>query len=105
MNALMTFPQNNAVVPRWFGIVGDNGFCVTRHEFRIIEAIRLIKNISIKEFFDENSAKQRVYYTYTSRFMSRNFNFGIQPQVPIGVPAELVWIDPDFEAREGKRNN
>lgn len=88
---------------RWFSIVGNNGMCITTYEYRMIEAIRKLIMVTVMEFDNAESARGYAYSAYAGRFFMRNNHLGVVPQLPIHFPAECLWIDPDFEAREGNR--
>lgn len=100
--------KNNVVMAntngsRWFSIVGNNGMCITAQEFRLLEAIRKLTLVTVMEFSDTESARGYAYAAYLGRFFMRNNHLGIVPQLPLNLPAECLWMDPDYEAREGNR--
>ena len=103
MNDIVNF-ANEGTQPRWFAVVGNNGVCITTQEFRLIEALRALKCVAIMEFIDEGRARQYVYAAYVSRFFMRNSHLGITPSMPIHLPAEVVWVEEDYETREGNYN-
>ena len=104
MEHQMTEVANSTTIEnRWFAIVGNNGMCITEQEFRLIEAIRALKMVAVMEFGTEGAARTYVYAAYNGRFVMRNNHLGIAPQMPVHLPAECLWVDPDYEAREGER--
>ena len=89
---------------RYWSIVGDNGFGMACHEAVLIEGIRKFRNVSIMEFPSEELARRYAYAAYFCRFVMRNAQSGISPKIPVNLPMNQLFIDPDFEAREGNRH-
>lgn len=85
---------------RCFSITGDNGMCITFQETHLIEAIRALINVEITECSNEIEARSLAYRTYTSRFLMRNNAYGVPPELPVSLPAELLWIDKNYKDRE-----
>lgn len=96
--------MNEMKQDRWFAVCGDNGFAFTTQEFVIVSGIRKLRNVSIMEFQNRELASYYARAAYVSRFMMRNYSLAIAPQIIINQPADYLWIDPDFEAREGGKN-
>lgn len=95
--------QLNSAMPmptRYFAIVGANGVCVTSQEFMLVEATRKLFNVQITEFPDAEMARSFVYKTYCGNFFARNYHLGITMTIPMALPTEFLWIDPDYENRE-----
>lgn len=89
------------VEDRYWSLVGDNGFGITCFDAIVLEAIQRFRNISIMEMPSEETARQYAYTAYYSRFVMRNFMSGAQPKIPVNLPLDVLFFDPDFEEREG----
>lgn len=89
---------------RYWSIVGDNGFGVVSHEAVLIEGVRKFGNVSIMELPSEEMARRYAYAAYYSRFVMRNAQCGISAKMPVNLPINQLFIDPDFEEREGNRH-
>ena len=97
---LMQSPIAPMTASRYFGIVGTNGVCVTGQEYTLIEATRKLFNVQIAEFPDAEMARSFVYKTYCGNFFARNYHLGVSMSIPLNLPTEFLWIDPDYEKRE-----
>lgn len=92
---------NVQVMPeRWFSNVGDNGMCITTQEIHLVEAIRMLIRVEMTECPNETIARNMAYQKYVSRFFMRNNAYGVQPELPVNLPAEMIWIDKNYEKRE-----
>ena len=85
---------------RYFAAVETNGVCVTGQEYMLIEATRKLFNVQIAEFPDAEMAKSFVYKTYCGNFFARNYYLGVSMSIPLNLPTEFLWIDPDYDKRE-----
>lgn len=86
---------------RYFAIVGDDGFCYTNAIGVVMEAFNKMHNVSIMEFSNGTTAYQYAVCAYCSRFFMRNFKQSIPPCVPLNLPINALFIDENFQAREG----
>lgn len=91
------------VEERYWAIVGDNGFGITCFDGIVLDAIQRFRNISVMEMPSEETARQYAYAAYYSRFVMRNFMNGAQAKMPVNLPLDFLFFDPDFEEREGNR--
>ena len=88
---------------RYWALVGDNGFGITCFDGIVLDAIQRFRNISIMEMPSEEAARRYAYAAYYCRFVMRNFMNGAQAKIPVNLPLDFLFFDPDFEAREGNR--
>lgn len=88
---------------RYWALVGDNGFGITCFDGIVLDAVQRFHNISIMEMPSEEIARQYAYAAYYSRFVMRNFMNGAQAKMPVNLPLDYLFFDPDFEEREGTR--
>lgn len=88
---------------RYWAIVGDNGFGITCFDGVVLEAIQRFRNLSVMEFSTEEMARRYAFAAYYNRFIMRNFMAGAPPKIPVNLPLDCLFFDPDFEAREGNR--
>lgn len=88
---------------RFWSLVGDNGFGITCFDGIVLDAIQRFRNISIMEMPSEEAARRYAYAAYYCRFVMRNFMNGAQAKIPVNLPLDVLFFDPDFEAREGNR--
>ena len=86
---------------RYFAIVGDEGFTYTNSIGVVMEAFGKLNNVSIMELSNETLAYQYAMCSYCGRFMMRNFEQSVQPCVPLNLPLNALFIDENFQAREG----
>ena len=86
---------------RWFALVGDNGMGFTSSEGVVIEGIQKLRNVTIFQMPSAEAAKNYAYAAYISRFMMRNYALGVNPLVPVNLPADCIFYDQDFAKREG----
>lgn len=91
------------VEERYWAIVGDNGFGITCFDGVVLEAIQRFRNLSVMEFSTEEMARRYAFAAYYNRFVMRNFMAGAPPKIPVNLPLDCLFFDPDFEAREGNR--
>lgn len=90
---------------RYFAIVGDEGFTYTNSIGVVMEAFGKLNNVSIMELTNETMAYQYAVCAYVNRFMMRNFTYAVQPIIPLNLPLNCCYIDENFQAREGERQN
>lgn len=105
VSEMVNVPFNNLAISkseRWFGIVGENGMCLTKYPFYVIEALQKLILCEVMEFVSESQARLYACERYIARFFSRNYHLGIQPYVPMNLPPNTLWIDNDYENREKK---
>lgn len=88
---------------RWFAIVGDNGLGFTSSEGVVLEGLQLLKNVTVMQMPSLDAARNYSFNAYASRFLMRNFHAGVYPIVPINLSADYIFVDPDFERREGQK--
>ena len=105
VSAMGNVPFNNLDISkpeRWFSIVGDNGMCLTKYPFYVIEALQKLIFCEVIEVSSESQARRYACERYIARFFSRNQNLGIQPCVPMNLPPDTLWVDNDYENRENR---
>lgn len=88
---------------RYYAVVGDNGYAFTTMDGLIIEAVRVLRNVSIMEMPDELSAQRYAVAAYCNRYIMRNFSLGGYPMIPLNLPVDELYIDEDFDKREGEK--
>lgn len=93
----------NNEMKRFYVIAGDNGFGVFTTEAGILDAVRKLHRITVTELTDEQFALQYGVAAYCNRFIMRNYTRGIAPMLPINMPVDVLYIDEDYEQREGNR--
>ena len=91
------------VEERYWAIIGDNGFGITCFDGIVLDAIQRFRNISVMEFSTEEMARRYAFAAYYNRFVMRNFMAGAPPKIPVNLPLDYLFFDPDFEEREGNR--
>lgn len=93
----------NELAKRYFAVVGDNGFGYTTSDGVVLEAMGKLKNLTVTELSSEQIAYQYAVCAYASRFMMRNHVNGIGASVPMYLPPDELFIEADFEKREGSK--
>ena len=88
---------------RWFAIVGDNGMGFTSSEGVVLEGLKMLKNVTVMQMPNLDSARNYSFNAYASRFLMRNLHAGVYPVVPINLSPDYIFIDSDFEKREGQK--
>ena len=91
------------VEDRYWALVGDNGFGITCFDGIVLDAIQRFLNISVMEMPSEEMARRYAYSAYYGRFIMRNFMTGALAKMPVNLPLDYLFFDPDFEEREGNR--
>lgn len=87
---------------RVFTVVGDNGMGISdEYSLDSIIAAGLV-NVEIQEFNNVYSAVRYAIGQYCARFIARNYHLNIAPSYPGSLNLNQVFIDPDFEKREGR---
>lgn len=86
---------------KWYAIVGDNGFGYVSSEVDIIEGLRKLHHATIFELPSQDAARQYAYCAYSARWFMRNSWMGNGLELPVNLPGDYLYIDPQFEAREG----
>ena len=103
-NNIYNFNNANTGKPEtWYSLVGDNGFGITTLDGVIIEAVHKLRNLSMVAMPNEEMARNYALSAYFGRFIMRNHAYGCQPQIPINIPANIIYYDPYFDEREGNR--
>lgn len=94
---------NNNQQRRNFAFVGNNGFGVTTSEATLIDAFRQLHCTTITEMPTLEDARKFAYCAYSGRFVSRNYQNGVQLLIPANLPLDYIFEDEYYEQREGKR--
>ena len=89
---------------KWYAIIGDNGFCYTTSDVDIVNALKVLHRVTIIELQNQDLARDYSYCAYAGRWFMRNSWMGKGIQLPLNLPPEYLFVDPEFEAREGGRN-
>ena len=93
----------NELAKRYFAVVGDNGFGYITSDGVVLESMRKLKNLTVMEMPSETIAYQYAVCAYVSRFVMRNYANGIGASVPMYLPPDELFIEADFEQREGSK--
>lgn len=88
----------------WYAVIGDNGFGYTASDVDIVNALKTLHRVAIIQLPNQDLAKAYSYCAYTGRWFMRNGWMGKGIQLPLNLPPEYLYIDPEYEAREGGRN-
>lgn len=88
---------------KWFALIGDNGFGYTSSEAEIIEALRSLHRPSVIFLPNQDSARAYALNAYAARWFMRNGWMGQQITIPVNLPPDYLYLDPEYEAREGGR--
>ena len=89
----------NVDAPAIYSCVGENGMFCTRHLLHVCEGLNCLVNPEVKMFNSECEARKFSYTRYLERFFERNNNFSIVSICPRDFPAEYIWLDVNYEAR------
>ena len=87
--------------PKWYAIIGDNGFGYVSSEVDIVDGLRTLYRATLFQMPDQAAARHYAYCAYAGRWFMRNGWMGMQMQIPTNVPTGYLYVDPEFEAREG----
>ncbi len=88
---------------KWFAVVGDNGFGYTSSDAEIVESLRKLHRVTVFELPNQDFARYYAYNAYAARWFMRNTCFGKSIELPVNLPPDYIFVDQDFEQREGGR--